>query len=305
MKRLDVRIWTGPNLHAKGSVVRSRLALEKAESGTLDLFVEARDPDVIRAAIAFANDKLRTATLLRLAGVPVPRQRLARTDAEIEAAARKIGTPLVVKGRSSDKGRAVTTNIRTYRQLRRVVEKVRALGDEVLIENFVPGDDYRLTLEDLAVFAGATKGNSYLGKLDLDGDWKIRVYLMRSAARRDERATYRLAVGITGRPDPTATREANDFGPREWNARGDLGCARGGQPMQTAACPFKVVRYAEGATIFVLAPGSGTQRILYFTNGEWSTDSRNPVQASKRSDPWSLLVSEEAYEVPDAVLFGG
>jgi len=166
--------------------------------------------------------------------------------------------------------------------------------------NVIPPD-----ADDEAVFVGSTKGNSYEGKLDLDGDWKIRVYLMRSAARRDETAAYTLTVGITGTPDPAAAREANDFGPREWDARGDLGCARGGQPMQTAACPFKVIRYAEGATIFVLAPGTGDERILYFSNGEWSTDGTEPVQASKRADLWSLVVSDEAYEVPDAALFGG
>lgn len=166
--------------------------------------------------------------------------------------------------------------------------------------NLIPPD-----AKDEAVFVGSTEGNSYEGKLDLDGDWKIRVYLMRSAARRDETAAYTLDVGITGKPDPAAAREANDFGPREWDARGNLGCTRGGQPMQTAACPFKVIRYAEGATIFVLAPGTETKRILYFTNGKWSTDSSEPVQSIKRSDLWSLVVSDDAYEVPNAALFGG
>jgi hypothetical protein len=166
--------------------------------------------------------------------------------------------------------------------------------------NVIPPD-----ADDEAVFVGSAEGNSYEGKLDLDGDWKIRVYLMRSAARRDEIAAHTLTVGITGRPDPAAAREVNDFGPREWDARGGLGCARGGQPMQTAACPFKVIRYAEGATIFVLAPGTGAERILCFTNGAWSTDGTERVQASKRADLWSLVVSDEAYEVPDAALFGG
>lgn len=168
--------------------------------------------------------------------------------------------------------------------------------------NVIPPD-----ADDEAVFVGSTEGNSYKGKLDLDGDWKIRVYLMRSAARRNETAAYKLTIGITEKPDAASAREANDFGPREWDARGDLGCARGGQPMQTGACPFKVVRYRQekGATVFVLAPGTRTERILYFSSGEWSTDSTESVQTSKRSDLWSLLVSDESYEIPDAVLFGG
>ncbi|MEE4380202.1 MAG: hypothetical protein V2J55_22170 [Candidatus Competibacteraceae bacterium] len=170
--------------------------------------------------------------------------------------------------------------------------------------NVIPPD-----ADNEAVFVGSTEGNNYSGKLDLDGDWTIRVYLIRAAARRGETATYTLNIGITGEPDSAAAREANDFGPREWDARGDLPCARGGQPMQNAACPFKVIRYRSevetGATIYVLAPGTGTERILYFNNGEWSTDSAEPVQVNKRSDLWSLVVEDEAYEVPDAVMFGG
>jgi len=170
--------------------------------------------------------------------------------------------------------------------------------------NVIPPDS-----ENEAVFVGSSEGNRYEGKLDLDGDWKIRVYLYRAAARRGETAAYTLTVSITGDPNPAAAREANDFGPREWNARGALDCARGGQRMQIAACPFKVIRYRSevetGATIYVLAPGTGTERILYFINGEWSTDSAESVQVNRRSDLWSLVVADEAYEVFDAVLFGG
>jgi len=166
--------------------------------------------------------------------------------------------------------------------------------------NVIPPD-----AEDEAVFAGSTSGNSYEGGLDLDGDWKIRVYLVRAAARRNESALYSLKIGVTGKADPAAAREANDFGPRQWNARGALGCARGDQPMQTAACPFKVIRFDGSATIYVLAPVTGAQRILYFENGKWSTDGAAPIKANKRSDLWSLLVADEAYEIPDAVIFGG
>ena len=168
--------------------------------------------------------------------------------------------------------------------------------------NLIPPD-----ADNEAVFIGTTAGNHYSGRLDLDGDWKIRVYLVRAAARRGETAEYALEIAVTGEAEPALAREANDFGPREWDARGRLGCAIGGQPMQTAACPFKVVRYRyeDGATIFVLAPGSGKERLLYFLNGEWSTDSAAPVEVHRRADLWSLVVSDEAYEVPDAVIHGG
>jgi len=50
--------------------------------------------------------------------------------------------------------------------------------------------------ENEAMFVGSTSGNQFEGALPASGDYKIRVYLMRSAARRDEVANYRLEMII-------------------------------------------------------------------------------------------------------------
>lgn len=47
-----------------------------------------------------------------------------------------------------------------------------------------------------AMFIGSTSGNQFEGVLPASGDYKVRVYLMRSAARRDEVADYRLEMII-------------------------------------------------------------------------------------------------------------
>jgi hypothetical protein len=49
---------------------------------------------------------------------------------------------------------------------------------------------------DEAMFVGSTSGNQFEGTLPANGDYKVRVYLMRSAARRDEAAKYRLEMVI-------------------------------------------------------------------------------------------------------------
>ncbi len=51
-----------------------------------------------------------------------------------------------------------------------------------------PGEEYE------AVFVGSTSGNLFEGVADKSGEYRIRVYLMRSAARRDETVWYRLEV---------------------------------------------------------------------------------------------------------------
>lgn len=49
-----------------------------------------------------------------------------------------------------------------------------------------------------ALHVGSVNGNHYDGALPAAGDYRIRVYLMRSAARRGEAAEYTLSVSIGG-----------------------------------------------------------------------------------------------------------
>lgn len=51
---------------------------------------------------------------------------------------------------------------------------------------------------ETAIFVGSTSGDSFEGNLEADGEYTIRVYLMRAAARRNESAKYTLDVAITG-----------------------------------------------------------------------------------------------------------
>jgi hypothetical protein len=54
----------------------------------------------------------------------------------------------------------------------------------------VPGKDNE------ALFVGSSAGNQFEGTLPASGDDKVRVHLMRSAARRDEVANDRLEMSI-------------------------------------------------------------------------------------------------------------
>ena len=51
---------------------------------------------------------------------------------------------------------------------------------------------------DTALFVGSSSGNTYSGRLPANGDYRVRVYLMRNAARRNEAANYTLTIGVTG-----------------------------------------------------------------------------------------------------------
>lgn len=50
-----------------------------------------------------------------------------------------------------------------------------------------------------ALFNGSIAGNRYNGRLKDSGDYRVRVYLMRSAARRGERAAFGVTIAVNSR----------------------------------------------------------------------------------------------------------
>jgi hypothetical protein len=57
---------------------------------------------------------------------------------------------------------------------------------------------------EVAFFTGSTSANQYEGVLPATDDCRIRVYMMRSAARRNEQAAYRVEMILTGKPHASA-----------------------------------------------------------------------------------------------------
>lgn len=71
---------------------------------------------------------------------------------------------------------------------------------------------------DSALFVGASKGDHFDGILPASGDYRIQVFLMRNAARRDETANYSLSLHIGGAITPPAPdfADGNAGGPDFW-----------------------------------------------------------------------------------------
>jgi hypothetical protein len=165
---------------------------------------------------------------------------------------------------------------------------------------------------DVAIFVGSIGGNEWTGVLPSDGDYTVRVYLMRSAARRNESAAYTLKVGVTGGAD----RAASSLGPAPpgdariagtpYHATGPLPCSMGSAPAGASQCEFGVIRGSPGnAEVHIKAAGGGPERVLTFM-GDTVTSGEAKVKASKSGDVWTIEVdSRERYEVPQAVISGG
>ena len=107
--------------------------------------------------------------------------------------------------------------------------------------------------KEAAFFIGATSGARFAGPAPASGDYIARVYLMRNAARRGEKAAYKLTVALGAR---NATNEKGpDFadgltgGPDYWEVRG----VAAGDALNLRKTPSPqaavVARFANGAVL--------------------------------------------------------
>ena len=161
---------------------------------------------------------------------------------------------------------------------------------------------------EVAMFNATVSQNHYEGELPANGDYKIRVYMMRSAARRNEAASYTLTVGITGSP------KASDLGKAPasdakvkgtpYHATGPLPCTMGNdKPVQ---CEFGVIRGKPGNAEVHITPPGGLKRVLIFMGDKVNTNTGEKIKAVKRGYDWFIEVNDyEHYTIPEAVVQGG
>lgn len=91
-----------------------------------------------------SKDKLSTGILLEKAGLPIPEQKVVRTESEALAAARNIGYPVVIKPHNQDAGKGVFAGLITDNQVKQAYAAARESSEFVLLEKHIIGKDYRL-----------------------------------------------------------------------------------------------------------------------------------------------------------------
>lgn len=161
---------------------------------------------------------------------------------------------------------------------------------------------------DVAMFVGSMGGSTYKGMLPDDGDYVVRVYLMRNAARRNEKSDYTLTVGVTGRAlvPVAASQDALVAGTR-FHASGSITCT---PPFATAPaqCDASVVRRGtDGTGTVELRPkGQGTPRRILFVAGKpVASDATEAMTSSRKGDDTLVSIGDERYTIPDALVIGG
>jgi hypothetical protein len=172
--------------------------------------------------------------------------------------------------------------------------------------------------KDVAI-EGAIELQNWSGALPADGEYTVRTYLDRAAARRGEKVSSTLAVGITG---STAAAAASDTGSAgasaavgrasegRFDATGKIPCAQSkGQPM--GQCDFGVARAGGGTATVVVTLPDGRKRTLFFEKGKATGADLSQAagdmtfSATKEADLYRIQAGKERYEMPEAVVFGG
>jgi cyanophycin synthetase len=167
LRELDEDVRLGPST---GSIVQAAAArgvpYRRLTEGSLVQFgwgskqrrIQAAETDRTGAiAEAIAQDKELTKQLLDAAGVPVPLGKTVRTAEEAWAAALEVGLPVVVKPQDGNQGKGVTVNITTQEQLNAAFAAAVEISDNILVERFLPGHDYRLLVVGNQVVAAARR----------------------------------------------------------------------------------------------------------------------------------------------------
>jgi cyanophycin synthetase len=172
LHELDADVRLGPST---GNIVDAAVAhgipFRRLTSGSLVQFgwgskqrrIQAAEIDATSAiAESIAQDKDLTKRLLAAAGVPVPYGRPVADEDDAVAAANEIGWPVVVKPQDGNQGKGVTSNVINEDHLRTVYKVARQYSDDILVEKYLPGHDYRLLVVGDKLVAAARRDSPHV-----------------------------------------------------------------------------------------------------------------------------------------------
>ena len=167
LRELDETFRLGPST---GAIVEAAVArnipFRRLTDGSLVLFgwgsrqrrIQAAEMDTTSAiAESIAQDKDLTKKLLSAAGVPVPNGRAVRDVDDAWAAALEIGLPVVVKPLDGNQGKGVTVNVTSREQLAAAYATATEFRDAILVERYLPGNDFRLLVVGDKLVAAARR----------------------------------------------------------------------------------------------------------------------------------------------------
>jgi len=217
------------------------------------------------------------------------------------------------------RGKSGTTIQGSLRGGETIDYKLRASDGQEMKVSLKPSTVYFNVLppgsNDEAMFVGSREGDSFVGTLPADGEYRIRVYQMGNAKSTGKQSNFTVEVSVTGGAagagaTATPANHIERAGQGRFDATGKVPCAWAtGQPMNQ--CDFGVARAGGGTATVVVTRPDGRKRTIFFEKGKAigadlsQADGDMTFRATKEADLFMIRAGRERYEMPEAVIFGG
>jgi hypothetical protein len=160
---------------------------------------------------------------------------------------------------------------------------------------------------DVAMFVGQD-GGGYKGILPTDGDYTVRVYLMRPAARRNASSNYTLTVAVTGKPlaPLPAAKDALVPGTR-FHSSSTLACTPPFETKPQQCEAFVIRRGFDGTATVEVRGANGLKRQILFVKGDPAASDTMDAMTFAHDGATTVvkIAPDERYAIPDALVRGG
>lgn len=113
-------------------------------------------------AVDISCDKGLTKSLLRSGGIPVPEGSVVRTEEEAVKVLQRLGGQVVVKPYNGNQGKGVSLRLTTEAEVRSAFRLAQTYGEEIIVEEYIEGQHYRLLVIGGRLAAAARRIPAYV-----------------------------------------------------------------------------------------------------------------------------------------------
>ncbi|MFI5172814.1 MAG: cyanophycin synthetase [Chitinophagales bacterium] len=167
LKRINRRESFGPStLSIVNEAERRKIPWRRMDDESMILFGQGKNQKSIKATISgdtssiavnMACDKAATKKILSKACIPLPLSKVIYDRMDIKPVITQLGFPLVVKPLNGNHGRGVTIGIKSEEEVATAFDIAQAISAEVIVEQYVPGFDYRFLVINYKLVAVAKR----------------------------------------------------------------------------------------------------------------------------------------------------
>ncbi len=108
------------------------------------------------------SDKDLTKKILLEQGIPVPGGQVVNTSVQAIKAWQEIGRPVAIKPLFGNQGKGVTLKVNTAAEVERSFSVAQNYGADIVVEEYIPGKQYRLCVVNGKVIAAAERIPAYI-----------------------------------------------------------------------------------------------------------------------------------------------